>query len=170
MARSISNFGIGIVLGATAVLAGAVIYAALSHANPMVPAVNTDMNCPAIVDGWPDMIGSSDGSVMSCFAAPVVLQSASANTDTSGLYTWTYPSPCNTGNPPKVWAIAQGPNPQAATNINVQLEGAPGNTTASFRVTKTTSTVVALLGLTISVAATGTGIGATPIQMFCEPQ
>lgn len=165
-----NKLALGIVLGATAVLAGAVIYAGLGKASPFVPPVNTDMNCPTIVGSWPDMVGSADGTTMTCFAAPVSLYSAAVTTDTSGLYTWTFPDGCNTGTVPKVWAIAQGPSPQAATNINVQIEGAPSTSTASFRVTKTTSTVVALLGLTISVAATGTGIGATTIEIFCQPQ
>lgn len=161
---------LGMLLGSSAVLAGAMIYAGLGKAAPFVPPVNTDMACPAIVGGWPDMLGSPDGTSITCFPAPVALYSTSVNTDTSGFYTWTFPAGCNTGNVPKVWAIAQGPNPQAGTNINVQIEGAPSTSAASFRVTKTTSTVVALLGLTISVAATGTGIGATTIEIFCQPQ
>lgn len=48
-------------------------HSTLSHSDalPAVPAVNTDMACPTIVDGWPDMIGSTDASSLTCFAAPV---------------------------------------------------------------------------------------------------
>ena len=65
-----SKLSVGIALGATGVLFAVVAYAVLAHANPLVPAVNTDMNCPTISGGIPDVIGSQDGLTMSCFVAP----------------------------------------------------------------------------------------------------
>lgn len=119
-----NKLSVGIALGATGVLFAIIIYAIIAHANPMVPAVNTDMNCPAISDGIPDVIGSSDGIAMTCFTAPTSMGpqgptgatgsqgstgatgatgSAGSNaqnygarvaTDSSGLYVWTFPSGC----------------------------------------------------------------------------
>lgn len=100
-----------------------------------------------------------------------VATAARATTDTSGLYAWTYPASClNAGHIPYITAVAEGPNPQAGSNVNVQLEGAPSASMASFRVTKTANTTVALLGLTITVAVTGASIGATTLDLGCSPQ
>lgn len=100
-----------------------------------------------------------------------IATSARMTTDTSGFYAWTYPAACvHGGNIPALTAIAEGPNPQAGVNANVQLEGAPTTTTASFRVTKTQNTTVALLGLTITVSLTGTSVGATILDLGCSPQ
>lgn len=99
-------------------------------------------------------------------AAGTVFQSASATTDTTGLYAWTYPVAYGAGVVPIVWAMAEGPNPSAGVLVNIQLQGPPTNTSCSFRVTKTNQAVVALLGLTIlSVPAS---VGATPITVFAK--
>lgn len=99
-------------------------------------------------------------------AAGTVFQSARVTTDSAGLFTWTFPTPFAAGVVPHVWAIAEGPNPAAGTLVNVQVEGAPTNTQAKFRVTKSAAAVASLLGLTIlSVPAT---VGATPIHVFAK--
>lgn len=98
-------------------------------------------------------------------------RTAHPTTDNTGFYAWTFPVACvNGGNVPEITAIAEGPNPQAGVNVNVQVEGTPSATAASFRVTKTTATVVALLGLTITVASTGTAVGTTVLDLTCAPQ
>lgn len=98
-------------------------------------------------------------------------KSTRATTDTSGGYTWTYPSAClNGGNVPSISAIAEGPTPQNSFNVNVQIEGVPSATVANFRVTKTQNTTVALLGLTITVSVVGTSIGTTVLDLTCIPQ
>lgn len=99
-------------------------------------------------------------------AAGTTFQSFSATTDTAGLYVWTFPTSFSSGIVPVCWAMAQGPNPAGGVLVNIQVEGTPSNTTASFRVTKTTQAVVSLLGLTLlSVPAT---VGATPITVFAK--
>lgn len=106
------------------------------------------------------------GSVGPAGTPGTVFQSASATTDTTGLYNWTFPVAYGAGLVPIVWAMAQGPNPFGGVLVNIQQEGAANNTTASFRVTKTNQAVVALLGLTIlSVPAS---VGATPITVFAK--
>lgn len=95
-----------------------------------------------------------------------VFQSARVTTDSAGLYTWTFGTAFAAGVVPHVWAVAEGPNPAAGALVNVQLEGAPTNTQAKFRVTKSNAAVASLLGLTIlSVPAT---IGATAIHIFAK--
>jgi len=99
-------------------------------------------------------------------SAGTTFQSATGNTDAAGLFVWTFPTPFSSGVTPICWAMAQGPNPAGGVLVNIQLEGTPSNTTASFRVTKTTQAVVSLLGLTIlSVPAS---VGATPITVFAK--
>lgn len=89
-------------------------------------------------------------------------------TDSSGLYVWTFPAGCqHSGNIPYFNAIAEGPTPQAGTTVNPQVEGVPTATTVSFRVTRVSATTVALIGLTIlSVQAAS----ATYLDLTCAPQ
>lgn len=95
-----------------------------------------------------------------------IFQSATATTDTAGLYAWTYPTPYAGGIVPQCWGQAQGPNPAGGVLVNIQNEGAATNTARSFRVTKTNASVVALIGLTIlSIPAS---VGATTIDVFCK--
>lgn len=162
---------LGMLLGSSAVLAGAVIYAGLSKAAPFVPPVNTDMACPAIVNGWPDMLGSPDGTSITCFPAPTTpspVYGTRVQTDGTGLYTWSFPAGCkNASNIPYFNAIAEGPTPQGGVTVNPQIEGVPTATGVSFRVTRTTATVVALLGLTILSVNTP---GATYLDLTCSAQ
>lgn len=76
-------------------------------------------------------------------------QAIRATTAASGLYTWTYPIAFANGVVPIVDCCAEGPDPQAGVTVNAQLEGVPTNTSCKIRVTRTASTVVALIGLTI---------------------
>lgn len=162
-----NKVSIGAGLGACGVLVALLVYVVLAHANPMVPAVNTDMNCPAIVGSVPDVIGSSDGNAMTCFPITTTY-GLRVLTDATGLYVWTFPAGCqHSGNIPYFNAIAEGPTPQAGITINPQVEGAPTATTASFRVTKVTATTVALLGLTILSVNTP---AAAFLDLTCAPQ
>ena|ERR1700748_3117901 len=92
--------------------------------------------------------------------------SATATTDSAGLFNWTFPTPFSAGVVPQCWAMAQGPSPVGGVLVNIQVEGIPTNTAVSFRVTKTNQVTVALLGLTIlSIPA---AVGATPITVFAK--
>ncbi len=70
-------------------------------------------------------------------------------TNSSGLYTWTYPIPYPNGVVPVIEAVAVGPDPQNGVTVNAQLEGEATNTSCKIRVTRTSASVVALIGLTI---------------------
>lgn len=165
-----NRLSVGIALGATGVLIAICAYALLAHANPAVPAVGTDMNCPTIVNGWPDVVGSPDGNIMTCFSAPIGQQvfGTRVQTDATGLYTWTFPAGCqHVGNIPYFNAVAEGPTPQGGVTVNPQVEGVPTATAVSFRVTRVSATTVALLGLTILSVNTPT---ATYLDLSCAPQ
>lgn len=126
--------------------------------------------CAGATPTSPKNVGT-DGTTLVCGPYAGASYGARIVTDTSGLAVWTFPASCqHGGNIPLITAIAEGPSPQANSNVNVQIEGAPSATQVSFRVTKTTSTVVALLGLTITVSVTGTSIGATSLDATCVPQ
>lgn len=105
-----------------------------------------------------------------CGGTPSALGSAKMVTNSSGALTWTYPAACQNGNVPEILALAEGPSPVAGVSVNVQTVGTPGTSSASFQVTKQTATTVSLLGLTIAVTATNTGIGATTLDLTCIPQ
>lgn len=173
--------GAGLMFSLIAVVV--VILWATGHANPLVPAVGTDMACPAIVGGIPDVVGSADGNSMTCFVAPTSVgptgpqgpagtpalnYGARAQTDATGLYVWTFPAGClHSGNIPYFNAIAEGPTPQGGTTVNPQIEGVPTATTVSFRVTRVSATTVALIGLTILSVNNPV---ATYLDMSCAPQ
>lgn len=125
--------------------------------------------------------GSSSAAVFN-FAIPVGLTGsqgisgagwipAKLTTNTSGAITWTFPAGCiGSGNAPAIVYAAEGPNPAGTTSVNVQTVGTVGVTTVGFQVTKQTATTVALIGLTIAVTASGTGVGATIIDVGCLAQ
>lgn len=148
------------------ILAGAFVLACFLAivASPRAQSVNTTPS-----RGPMGLVGSTGAAGTN--GTNAVATAARPSTDTSGGYAWTYPSAClNAGHVPFITAIAEGPSPQSGTNVNVQLEGVPTATAATFRVTKTQSTTVALLGLTITVSITGTSIGATVLDLGCSPQ
>lgn len=92
-----------------------------------------------------------------------LVQVVRAQTDTTGLYTWTFLKAFDTGVVPVIQVVCEGPNPQAGVTVNAQVEGSPTNTSCSIRVTKVNSSVVALLGLTIlSLPAS---VGATSVHI-----
>ncbi len=93
-------------------------------------------------------------------------QSARVTTAADGSYTWDYPTPYAGGVVPHVNAIAEGPNPAAGALVNVQLEGAPTNTQAKFRVTRSNRATVALLG--IDLLSLPTNPGATVLHVFAK--
>lgn len=166
----INKLSVGIALGATGVLIALVAYSLFAHAAPAVPAVGTDMNCPAPVNSWPDVVGSQDGTTMTCFPTPIGTQvyGARVTTDGTGLYAWTFPAGClHSGNIPFFTAVAEGPTPQGGVTINPQVEGVPTATTVSFRVTKVSATTVALLGLTILSVNSPS---ASVLDLECAPQ
>lgn len=115
--------------------------------------------------GWglPLMNLKGDTGAQGPTGASPVFASTSVNTDTAGLYVWTFPAPCTGAS--RFWAIAQGPVPFGNSLVNVQNEGSVIAGTQSFRVTKSNFSTVALLGLTI--LSIPTAVGATPINIFC---
>ncbi len=82
------------------------------------------------------------------------MQAQRVATASTGLYTWTYPTPFANGVVPIIECCAEGPDPQGGVTVNAQLEGVPTNTSCKIRVTRTASTVVALIGLTILSVST----------------
>lgn len=91
-----------------------------------------------------------------------VEQARTLTTAVDGTVTWTYATPYGAGVVPIIEGMAQATF--ASTDvINLQLDGAPTNTAAKFRVTRTQQTVVALIGLTVlSIPAS---VGATTIHV-----
>lgn len=96
---------------------------------------------------------------------------AKLTTNTSGAATWTFPSGCiGSGNPPAIYYGAEGPSPVAGANVGVQTVGAVGATSVTFQVNRQNATLISLLSLTLGVIASGTGIGATTLDVGCLPQ
>ena len=94
---------------------------------------------------------------------PAVVRAARATTNAAGAYTWTYPTPFAAGVVPVISVVAVGPNPAGTNVVNAQLVGQPTNTSCTIQVTRTSITVVSLLGLSIlSVPASV----ATDIHLF----
>lgn len=94
-----------------------------------------------------------------------VIQSSRATTATDGTYTWTYPVAYGAGIVPIIECLSQATSGSTDV-INCQLDGAPANTAAKFRITRTQVTVVSLLGLSIlSVPASP---GATNIHITAQ--
>lgn len=144
----------------------AVIY--IAKATPTVPPVGTDMLCNG---PFPEYIGTPDGAALGCWPLPAITAQVfgtRVQTDATGLYVWTFPAGClNNSNIPYFSAVAEGPTPQGGTTVNPQVEGVPTATTVSFRVTKVSAVVVALIGLTVlSVPAQS----ATYLDLTCSPK
>lgn len=115
----------------------------------------------------------TDGSSVECnpWPASSLIVRARVATDSSGAYTWTFPAACQDGSViPAFSAVAEGPSPVSGVSVNPQTVGVPTGTGVSFQITKQTATIVALLGLTIAVTASGTGIGATILDLSCAAQ
>lgn len=96
---------------------------------------------------------------------PFSAQKIRITTAADGTLTWTYPIPYPAGYIPRVSAIAEA----VAGNtdvINVQLDGAPTNLQAKFRVTRTQQSVVALLGLTLLSIPASVGATVLHIEVF----
>lgn len=73
--------------------------------------------------------------------------------------TWTYPTPFASGIVPIVNGFAETAS-GVTSLVNVQLDGAPTNTSCTFRITRYDQSVAALLGLTILSA------NVTPLSIF----
>lgn len=93
-------------------------------------------------------------------------QKAHLTTATDGTVTWTYPVACSVGANPYVQALSRA-TAGSTDVINVQMDGAPTNTAAKFRITRTAVTVVSLLGLTILSVPTSPGAIPIDAQVFC---
>ncbi len=77
-----------------------------------------------------------------------LIQRAKLTTNAAGAVTWTYPIAFGAGVVPIIEAVVQAAN-GVTDVINVQLDGAPTNTSVTLRVTRTQLSLVALIGLTI---------------------
>lgn len=94
-----------------------------------------------------------------------VVQARTVTTNSSGSVTWTYPAAYAGGVVPIVTCLAVASSGSTDV-INCQSDGAPTNTSAAFKVTRTQQSVVALLGLTIlSVPAS---VGVTTLHVTAE--
>lgn len=138
------------------------VLAAAIRAQNIVPTIDPS----GCLTGMVPMYGSGGAGGTCGQITDWVGQGTRATTDSAGLYVWTFSTAFGVGVSPICWGNAIGPNPQAGVIVNLQTEGTPTNTTARFRVTKTNSTVVALLGLTI--LALPASVGATTIDVFCK--
>lgn len=80
------------------------------------------------------------------------------NTNSAGLYTWTYTTPFPNGTVPVIECCCEGPDPQAGTVVNAQVEGVPTNTGCKIRVSRSTTSIQVLginvLSLSAAVATT----------------
>lgn len=75
-------------------------------------------------------------------------QQLRVTTPSTGLYTWTYPASYGAGVIPVIECCCEGPDPQNGVIVNAQVEGAPTNTAAKIRVTRST-TLVQVLGINV---------------------
>jgi hypothetical protein len=64
----------------------------------------------------------------------------------TATFTWTFPTPFGSGVTPICTAIAEDPANSASDSYNIQVVGAPTNTSVTFRVIRT-SVVLGILGL-----------------------
>lgn len=90
-------------------------------------------------------------------APGTVQQAASLTTIAAGTVSWTYPVAYAGGVVPIIECVAIATVSTTYT-INCQLDGAPTNTQAKFRVTRADVTTVALLGLNILSIPANPGI------------
>lgn len=104
----------------------------------------------------PDLSAYMTSAAMSA-AMNANFQRDRQQTTITGTYTWVFPVPYASGVVPICEAIVEAPVGSTDV-INVQLDGAPTNTQAKFRVTRTQQSVVALIGLTILSIPTSVGV------------
>jgi len=81
---------------------------------------------------------------------------------TDGSLTWVFDPPFAPGVVPRINALAET-GVGVTDVVNIQVEGTPTNTQAVLRVTRTSRSVVALIGLTI-LSIPGS-VGATWVHM-----
>lgn len=92
-------------------------------------------------------------------------QRVRVQTNSNGLYTWTYPVPFAAGVVPKIFSVAEAP--AGSTDIfNAQTDGPPTNTQCSIRVTRAPLTSVPLLSLTLAVPVAAASVGATWVSII----
>lgn len=88
---------------------------------------------------------------------PTNCQCVRAQTNASGVLTWTFTSPFEGGVVPIVTAIVETA-PGVTEVLNAQVSGTPTNTSVTIRVNRTVQSVVALLGLTILSVPASVGV------------
>lgn len=103
----------------------------------------------AVGDYFGNGVMTPDQSLAVNLRGDAATQAQRVTTASTGLYTWTYPVAFANGVVPIIECAAEGPDPQGGVTVNAQVEGTPTNTAAKIRITRTASTVVALIGLTI---------------------
>jgi hypothetical protein len=69
---------------------------------------------------------------------------------TAATYTWTYPTPFDTGVTPICNAIVEDPANSATDSYNVQVVGKPTNTQAVFRIIRQSAGIIGLSALSLS--------------------
>lgn len=114
------------------------------QASPAVPAVGTDMNCPALSGGIPNVVGSTDNLSLTCFAAPT-------NTGPQGV---------------------PGTNGQTPSITIGTVSSLPAGSTPTATITGTTPNLTLGLGLTVGntgVAGSNGTNAASPNFTFPTP-
>lgn len=141
-----------------------VISAPSSGCNMVGPTITNGIDNGVAITGAATYNGNTIATLADITSnAPQV---ASLTTSTAGTVTWTYPIAYPSGTVPVIQAVGIAAS-GSTSPINVQLDGAPTNTQAKFRVTVTNLTAVSLIGLTIlSVPASP---GATNINVIAYP-
>lgn len=79
---------------------------------------------------------------------PSQARKAKLTTATDGTVTWTFSTPFDVGVVPVIVAVAETPSGNTDL-VNVQIDGAPTNTSAKLRVNRANRTLASLLSLTI---------------------
>ena len=115
--------------------------------NPVQPANTTPLASGAPAIGTSSRYARED-HVHPAAATPPGQQAIRAQTNSSGIYTWTFSTPFANGVVPIIEALAEYSSGSTDV-VNVQLSGTPTNTQAVIRVTRTNITLVGLLGLSI---------------------
>lgn len=94
----------------------------------------------------------TSGPVSNQFTGPLHTHASKARKGiqavSAATYVWTFPTPFGSGVVPICNGIAQ--TTAGVTDLyNVQIDGVPTNTQVTFRITRYSQSVVALIGLTI---------------------
>lgn len=117
-----------------------------------IPAIYAAIPAASSADPTPIAVASAPGAASPYARADHVHASKTRRsriaTAADGTLTWTYPVPFDVGVVPQIQGIVE--TAVGVTDVlNVQIEGTPTNVSAKLRVTRTQTSIVALIGLTV---------------------